>query len=76
MPVTGKGMAGFWGKKKNDKDTGVSADFQRALMQEVMTTELLRATAGVLGVICSDAVSLGEVEARGYERSMAVWQLG
>src|SRR4051794_25306946 len=56
MPVTGKTMAGFWGNKKNDQDTGVSADFQHALMQEVMKTELLRikaliATALVLCVI-------------------------
>ena len=38
-------MAGFWGKGKSDQDTGVSADFQRALMQEVMATELLRVKA-------------------------------
>ncbi|MBT1511791.1 adenylate/guanylate cyclase domain-containing protein [Bradyrhizobium sp. SRL28] len=38
-------MEGFWGKGKNDQDTGVSADFQRALMQEVMKTELLRIKA-------------------------------
>src|SRR6185295_1872878 len=49
-------MAGFWGKKTKDQDTGVSADFQRALMQEVMTTELLRikaliATTVLLAVI-------------------------
>jgi adenylate cyclase len=49
-------MAGFWGNKTKDHDTGVSADFQHALMQEVMKTELLRikaliATALVLCVI-------------------------
>ena len=49
-------MPGFWGKKTKDQDTGVSADFQHALMQEVMTTELLRikaliATALMLCVI-------------------------
>src|SRR4029450_9840912 len=49
-------MFGFWGKKTKDQDTGVSADFQRALMQEVMTTELLRikaliATTALLAVI-------------------------
>src|SRR5215204_1493105 len=49
-------MLGFWGEKTKDRDAGVSADFQRALMQEVMTTELLRikaliATAALLGVI-------------------------
>jgi len=46
----------FWGKGKSDQDTGVSADFQRALMQEVMKTELLRikaliATTALLAVI-------------------------
>ena len=29
-----------------------------------------------LGEACRDAVSLGEVEVRGYERPMAVWRLG
>jgi adenylate cyclase len=29
-----------------------------------------------LGEACSDAVSLGEVAVRGYDRPMAVWQLG
>ena len=38
-------MAGFWGKKKKTKTPAVSADFQHALMQEVMTTELLRIKA-------------------------------
>ena len=33
------------GQKAKEQDTGVSADFQRALMQEVMTTELLRIKA-------------------------------
>ena len=49
-------MLGIWGKKKADEDAGVSADFRRALTQEVMGTELLRikaliATAVLLGVI-------------------------
>src|SRR5213080_266215 len=49
-------MLGFRGKKTKDQDTGVSADFQRALMQEVMTTELLRikaliATTALLAII-------------------------
>ena len=49
-------MFGFWGKKTKDQDIGVSADFQRALMQEVMKTELLRikaliATTALLAVI-------------------------
>lgn len=47
---------GFWGKKKDEQEPTVSADFQRALMQEVMTTELLRvkaliATTALLAII-------------------------
>ena len=38
-------MLGFQGRKTKDEDTGVSVDFQRALMQEVMKTELLRVKA-------------------------------
>ena len=34
------------------------------------------AVRDALGDECRDAVSLGEVEVRGYERPMAVWQLG
>ena len=29
-----------------------------------------------LGEECRDAVSLGEVEVRGYDRPMTVWRLG
>ncbi|WP_035727683.1 adenylate/guanylate cyclase domain-containing protein [Bradyrhizobium murdochi] len=35
----------FWGKGKSDQELAVSADFQRALTQEVMATELLRIKA-------------------------------
>lgn len=34
------------------------------------------AVRDALGDACRDAVSLGEVEVRGYDRPMAVWQLG
>src|SRR5437763_12481677 len=65
-------MLGFWGKKAKEQDTGVSADFQRALMREVMTTELLRikaliATTAVLGVI------LGTVYLFASEAVSRVW---
>src|SRR5213079_988351 len=65
-------MAGLWGRKAKEQDTGVSADFQRALMQEVMTTELLRikaliATTAVLGVI------LGTVYFFASEAVSRVW---
>ena len=48
-------MAGFWGKK-DGQGSAVSADFQHALMQEVLRTELLRikaliATTALLVVI-------------------------
>ena len=53
-------MPAFWGNKTKDQDTGVSADFQHALMQEVMKTELLRikaliATTALLCVILTIA---------------------
>jgi adenylate cyclase len=38
-------MGRFWNRGKSDTDTGVSADFQRALMHETMSTELLRIRA-------------------------------
>jgi adenylate cyclase len=48
-------MLGFKGTRKDEQEPPVSADFQRALTQEVMSTELLRirvliATAAVLGI--------------------------
>jgi adenylate cyclase len=48
----------FWGKGKSEQEPAMSADFQRALTQEVMTTELLRikaliATTALLAVILS-----------------------
>ena len=54
--VKDEAMAGFWGKGKNEQEPPVPDDFQRALTQEVMGTELLRikaliATAVVLCVI-------------------------
>ena len=49
-------MAGFWSNRTKEQGAPVPDDFQRALTQEVMGTELLRikaliATAVVLGVI-------------------------
>ena len=43
--LAGKRMMGLWGKRTTDQDTGVSADFQRALTHETMSTELLRIRA-------------------------------
>jgi adenylate cyclase len=49
----GRGMAGFWNKK--DEGSAVSADFQRALTQQVLRTELIRIKAliGVTAVLGS-----------------------
>jgi len=35
-----------------------------------------QAVRDALGEDCRDAVSLGEVQVRGYDKSMTVWQLG
>jgi adenylate cyclase len=44
--IPGRGaMAGFWGQEKTRQGSTVPADFQHALMQEVMSTELLRIKA-------------------------------
>ena len=65
-------MAGFWGKKTNDQDTGVSADFQRALMQEVMRTELLRIKA-LIATTALLAIILGIVYLFASEAVSRVW---
>src|SRR5213083_205381 len=65
-------MAGFWGKKTKDQDTGVSADFQRALMQEVMTTELLRIKALIATTVLL-AIILGTVYFFASEAVSRVW---
>jgi adenylate cyclase len=43
--MTGKGMVGFWSRRKDGQGSTVSAEFRQALMHEVMTTELLRIKA-------------------------------
>ena len=65
-------MAGFWGKKTRGQDTGVSADFQRALMQEVMTTELLRIKALIATTVLL-AIILGTVYFFASEAVSRVW---
>ena len=44
------------GQKDRRPDTGVSADFQRALMQEVMSTELLRIKALIATAAACSAI--------------------
>jgi len=65
-------MFGFWGKGKNDQDTGVSADFQRALTQEVMATELLRIKA-LIGTTVLLSVILWTVYFIAPEKISQVW---
>ncbi|KRR04014.1 adenylate/guanylate cyclase domain-containing protein [Bradyrhizobium valentinum] len=65
-------MLEFWGKKTKDQDTGVSADFQRALMQEVMKTELLRIKA-LIATTALLAVILGTVYFFAPEAVSRVW---
>lgn len=44
--IPGRGaMAGFWSRGTTQHDSSVSADFHHALMQQVMSTELLRIKA-------------------------------
>ena len=65
-------MLGFWGKKAKEQDTGLSADFQRALMQEVMTTELLRIKA-LIATTALLAIILGIVYLFASEAVSRVW---
>jgi adenylate cyclase len=65
-------MAGFWGKKNSDEDTGVSADFQRALTQQVMATELLRIKA-LIGTTVLLSIILWTVYFLAPEKVSQVW---
>jgi adenylate cyclase len=58
-------------------DTVNFASRLEALNKEFGSQLLISAAVrDALGEACSDAVSLGEVAVRGYDRPMAVWQLG
>ena len=58
-------------------DTVNFASRLEALNKEFNSQFLIsEAVRDALGEACGDAVSLGEVEVRGYERPMAVWRLG
>ncbi len=65
-------MFGFWGKKNSDQETGVSADFQRALTQQVMATELLRIKA-LIGTTALLAIILWTVYFLAPETVSRVW---
>src|SRR5437660_202090 len=58
-------------------DTVNFASRLEALNKDFNSQFLISETVrNALGEACGDAVSLGEVEVRGYERPMAVWRLG
>jgi len=65
-------MAVFWDKKKGEKEPAVSADFQRALTQEVMTTELLRIKALIATTVLL-AIILWTVYFLAPEKVSQVW---
>jgi hypothetical protein len=58
---------GFLGVRADRQHSAVSADFEHTLTREILLTE--RMDGG-------DAVPLGEVALRGYDRPMPIWQLG
>jgi adenylate cyclase len=65
-------MARFWGKDKDWQGGAVSADFQHALMREVMMTELLRIKA-LIGTTALIAVILLAVYLLAPEAVSRVW---
>ncbi|QHO75912.1 adenylate/guanylate cyclase domain-containing protein [Bradyrhizobium sp. CCBAU 051011] len=65
-------MAGFWGKKEDGKELAVSPDFQRALTQEVMATELLRIKALIATTVLLSAI-LWTVYLFAPEKVSQVW---
>nr|WP_213285865.1 adenylate/guanylate cyclase domain-containing protein [Bradyrhizobium sp. sGM-13] len=65
-------MLGFWGKDRKEQEPTVSADFQRALMHEVMTTELLRIKA-LIATTALLAIILGTVYFFAPEAVSRVW---
>jgi len=62
-------MLGFWGNKSKEQKPPVPDDFQRALTQQVMATDLLRiralmatavvlgATVGIVYIVAPEAVN-------------------
>ncbi|MBR0798134.1 adenylate/guanylate cyclase domain-containing protein [Bradyrhizobium jicamae] len=64
-------MAGFW-STKNRRDTTVSGDFHHALMQEVMTTELLRIKV-LIGIAAAFSVITSAIYVLAPEALVRVW---
>jgi adenylate cyclase len=66
-------MAGFWGKKSNEQRPAVSAEFDHALMREVMQTELVRVKALIVTAASLLVVlwTIDLIDPRGLDR---IWR--
>jgi adenylate cyclase len=68
-------MAGFWRGKRDEQRSAVSADFERALTQEVLRTELIRIKALVATTLLLSAI-LWTVYFLAPDAVNAVWRGG